>query len=233
MERPETRFAWNEDVSLAYQIVGGGPVDLLYLQGYASQVDLNWESPYLSRFLHGLAHHTRLIITDRRGWGCSERFSPGHVQDLDTYTDDLRVVLDAAGSEKAAILATGDCGILAIPFAASHPERTAALILVDAWANYSWTEETPWAPTFEQSQEDAEWLRVRWGTSAWTEYLVELAGSELRDEERRELDWLERTIRATSTPGAMSAELRRYSDADVRHGSADDPRPNTNLRRPN
>jgi hypothetical protein len=66
VDRPPTRFAWKDDVSLAYQIIGDGPVDLLYLQGYTSQVDLNWESLYLSRFLLGLAHHTRLIITDRR-----------------------------------------------------------------------------------------------------------------------------------------------------------------------
>ena len=71
MDRPETRFAWNRDVSLAYQVCGQGPTDLIYLQGYCSNVDMNWESPYLSRFLLGLAARTRLIITDRRGWGCS------------------------------------------------------------------------------------------------------------------------------------------------------------------
>lgn len=216
MDRPQTQFAWNGDVSLAYQVLGEGPVDLLYLQGYISQVDLNWESPYLSRFLRGLAQHARLIVTDRRGWGCSERFSPGHVQDLDTYTDDLRVVLDAAGSEKAVIFAAGDCGILAIPFAALHPERTVALILVDSWATYSRTDETPWSPTVEETREDAEWIRERWGTSAWTEYLIELAGGEPTDDERRELEWLERATRATCTPAAIAAEVRQYAAADVR-----------------
>ncbi len=217
IDRPKTRFAWNEDVSLAYQVVGDGPVDVLYLQGYVSQVDMNWESAYLSRFLRGLAQNSRLIITDRRGWGCSERFSPGHVQDIDAFSDDLLVVMDAAGSERAAILATADCGVLGMLFAASHPERTAALILVDAWANYSWTEETPWAPTSQQWEDDAEWIRQRWGTSAWTEHLKELAGAaELTAAERNELDWLERTIRATSTPGAVAAELRRYAGTDVR-----------------
>ncbi|HJS49614.1 MAG TPA: hypothetical protein VJ745_04775 [Gaiellaceae bacterium] len=77
MERPETRFAWNGDVSLAYQVVGSGATDLLYLQGYCSHVDLNWDSPHLAHFLRSLAQHARLIVTDRRGWGCSERFSPG------------------------------------------------------------------------------------------------------------------------------------------------------------
>ena len=70
MGRPETQYAWNGDVALAYQVVGDGPVDLVYLQGSISHVELNWESPYLARFLRGLASHTRLIVCDRRGWGC-------------------------------------------------------------------------------------------------------------------------------------------------------------------
>jgi pimeloyl-ACP methyl ester carboxylesterase len=90
MDRPETRFAWNGDVSLAYQVCGDGSTDLVYLQGYCSNVDVNWESPSLSRFLRGLASYTRLIVTDRRGWGCSERFTPGSVPDVDTLTDDVR-----------------------------------------------------------------------------------------------------------------------------------------------
>jgi pimeloyl-ACP methyl ester carboxylesterase len=75
-QRPETRYAWNGDVSLAYQVVGDGPIDLVYLQGYGSHVVLNWDGPALSHFLRDLAGHARLIITDRRGWGCSDRFSP-------------------------------------------------------------------------------------------------------------------------------------------------------------
>ena len=75
--RPETRYAWNGDVALAFQVFGTGPVDLVYLQGYTSHVDLNWESPHLARFLRGLGERARVIHTDRRGWGCSDRFSPG------------------------------------------------------------------------------------------------------------------------------------------------------------
>ena len=104
MDRPQTRFAWNGQVSLAYQIFGDGAGDLVYLQGYCSNVDMNWESPYPSRFLRGLATHSRLIVTDRRGWGCSERFTPGHVPDIDTLTDDILAVMKAAGSERASSL---------------------------------------------------------------------------------------------------------------------------------
>lgn len=103
MDRPPTRFAWNGEVSLAYQVCGVGASDLVYLQGYSSNVDMNWESPYLSRFLRGLAAHARLIVTDRRGWGCSERFTPRHVPDVDTLTDDILAVMKAARSERASI----------------------------------------------------------------------------------------------------------------------------------
>src|SRR5262245_8870454 len=130
MDRPETRFAWNGDVSLAYQVCGSGPADLVYLQGYCSNVDMNWESTYLSRFLRGLAGHTRLIVTDRRGWGCSERFTPGHVPDVDSLTDDIVAVLKAAGSDRASIMATYESAIVGALFAATYPERTRCLILV-------------------------------------------------------------------------------------------------------
>ena len=99
--RPETRYAWNGNVALAYQVFGSGPVDLVYLQGYTSHVDLNWESPHLARFLRGLGERARVIHTDRRGWGCSDRFSPGDVAPLEIQVDDLVAVMDAAGSERA------------------------------------------------------------------------------------------------------------------------------------
>ena len=118
MTRPPTRFAWNGDVSLAYQVCGDGPTDLLYLQGYCSNVDMNWDGAHLARFLSGLAAHARLVITDRRGWGCSERFSPGDVPDVDTLTDDVLAVMKAAGSDRASILATYECAIVALLFMA-------------------------------------------------------------------------------------------------------------------
>lgn len=113
MQQPSTRFAWNGDVSLAYQVCGEGPTDLVYLQGYCSNVDVNWDDVHLARFLSGLAAHARLVITDRRGWGCSERFTPGDVPDVDTLTDDLLAVMKAAGSDRASILATYECAIVA------------------------------------------------------------------------------------------------------------------------
>ena len=205
IDRPETRFAWNGDVSLAYQVCGDGPTDLVYLQGYCSNVDMNWESPSLSGFLRGLANHARLIVTDRRGWGCSERFTPGYVPDVDTLTDDVLAVLKAARSERASIMATYESAIVASLFAATYPERTRALILVDPQVTYLPTEETPWMPSATRWQEQIQAVRETWGTLNWWDAP---AGPER--------EWFARYARSSVTPGALAAELTSYLHTDIR-----------------
>lgn len=205
MQRPETRYAWNGDVSLAYQVVGNGPGDLVYLQGYCSNVDLNWESPYLERFLRGLARHARLIVTDRRGWGCSERFTPGYVPDVDVLTDDILAVMEAAGSERAAILATYESAIVASLFAATYPERTSALVLVDPQVTYLPTEETPWMPSLEDWRRQIRLMRETWGTAEWWDA-----------PEGDEGEWFARYARGSVTPGGLAAEIESYLHTDVR-----------------
>ena len=150
VESPETHYAWNGGDSLAFQVVGEGPVDLVYSQGYLSNVILNWEHPAFARFAHALAGFSRLIITDRRGLGCSERFTPSDIPPIETLVDDLRAVLDEAGSERPAILATGDCGFIAMPFAATYPDRVKALILHEAAPTWRKSEEIPWGVTDDQ-----------------------------------------------------------------------------------
>ena len=207
MERPETKFAWNGDVALAYQVIGDGPVDLVYLQGYCSNVDMNWESPYLARFLNGLAGLGRLIVMDRRGWGCSDRFSPSDVPPLETLTDDLLVVMDAVGSERAAIFSSFDPGSLVMMFAATHPERATALLLCETYPAWMATEETPWLPNEAWWEQTIVEVRDDWGTSRWSEGLME---------EGPERDWYTRYQRASITPGSGVAEFRRYMRTDVR-----------------
>ena len=121
-----------------------------------SNVELNWEHPACARFLRELSRFSRLIVTDRRGLGCSERFTPADIPPIETLVDDLLAVLDEAGSERPAILATGDCGFIAIPFAAAHPDRVAALILHEAAATWRKTEETSWGWTDEQLEDAAK-----------------------------------------------------------------------------
>jgi len=205
VNRPETCYAWNGDVSLAYQVVGEGPTDLLYLQGYCSNVDLNWESPHLAHFLRGLARHARVIVTDRRGWGCSERFTPGYVPDVDVLTDDIRAVMGAVGSEQASILATYESAIVASLFAGVYPERTNSLMLVDPQVTYLPTGETPWMPSLTQWQHQIELVRATWGTSDWWDAPSGTEG-----------EWFRRYARGSVTPGGLAAELSAYLETDVR-----------------
>ena len=205
MNRPETRYAWNGEVSLAYQVFGQGDLDLLYLQGYCSNVDMNWESRHLANFLRGLARHGRLIVTDRRGWGCSERFTPGSVPDVDVLTDDILAVMSEVRSEQVAILATYESAIVASLFAAVYPERTKALILVDPQVTYLPTDETPWMPTLSRWQKQIELVRDTWGTTDWWDAP--------HGDER---EWFSRYARASVTPGGLAAELDSYLETDVR-----------------
>jgi class 3 adenylate cyclase len=205
MKRPETLYAWNGEVSLAYQVLGQAEVDLLYLQGYCSNVDVNWESRHLAHFLRGLARHARLIVTDRRGWGCSERFTPGSVPDVDVLADDILAVMSAVRSEQVSILATYEAAIVASLFVAVYPERAKSLILVDPQVTYLPTDETPWMPSLSRWQEQIELVRGTWGTPDWWDAPPGDEG-----------EWFSRYARASVTPGGLAAELSSYLETDVR-----------------
>ena len=205
MTRPETRFAWNGEVSLAYQVLGSGPGDLVYLQGYCSNVDANWESPRLARFLRGLAGSARLIVTDRRGWGCSERFTPGYIPDVDILTDDLLAVMEAVGSEQASFVATYESAIVACLFAATYPDRTRSLILIDPQVTYLPTDDMPWMPSLEQWEEQIQRMRATWGTLEWWDA-----------PDGAEREWFARYARASVTPGGLAAEIESYLGTDIR-----------------
>ncbi len=166
---------------------------------------MNWESRQLAHFLRGLARHARLIVTDRRGWGCSERFTPGYVPDVDILTDDIHAVMGAVGSEQASILATYESTIVASLFAAVYPNRTRSLILVDPQVTYLPTDETPWMPTHTRWQKQIELVRDTWGTPDWWD-----------SPQGREGEWFSRYARASVTPGGLAAELESYLETDVR-----------------
>jgi class 3 adenylate cyclase len=209
---PDIHYAWNGPVSLAYQVFGGGPVDLLYLQGYCSHLDLAWESPYFARFLRGLAAYARVIATDRRGWGLSDRFAPDAVPPLEALTDDLQTVMDAAGSARAVVFGSWDCGALAMLFAATHPGRAAGLILCDTFPTFAVTEDTPTMPTSRGLQEIEAELHEHWGR----DFGDEAWGGPPRPRDPRERDWFKRYTRASVAPGGLIAEGRRLVELDAR-----------------
>src|SRR3989441_9084499 len=125
MQRPETRYAKSGDVSVAFQVVGDGPFDLVFAPGFVSNVEYGWEEPTLETFYRRLASFCRLIIFDKRGTGLSDRVSG--VPDLETRMDDVRAIMDATGSERAAVLGYSEGAAMAALFAATYPGRTPAL----------------------------------------------------------------------------------------------------------
>jgi pimeloyl-ACP methyl ester carboxylesterase len=136
MTLPETRFARVGEDRVAYQVVGDGPVDLVYCSGAWSHVDMRWEHPRLANVVRRLASFSRLIVFDRRGSGASDPLPLDEVASWERGTQDILAVLDAAGSEHAAIYGFADAGALALSFAISHPERTSALVLNTTGARF-------------------------------------------------------------------------------------------------
>src|SRR5881392_1316277 len=161
---PETRYAKSGDVNIAYQVVGDGPIDLVYVAGWVSNVELIWEKPKPSRFLGRLASFSRLILFDKRGTGLSDRVSNNELPTLEQRMDDVRAVLAAVGSERAALFGHSEGGNMCVLFAATYPERTAALITLGCFAKRRDPDDDyPWAPTAENRQETAADVERNWG----------------------------------------------------------------------
>ncbi len=130
MTAPETRYAKTADgVHIAYEVVGDGPVDIVFVMGWTSHIELMWEEPSLARFLTRLASFSRLILFDKRGMGLSDRVPDDRLPSLEVRMDDARAVMDAVGSERAVVFGVSEGGPMATLFAATYPERTIALVL--------------------------------------------------------------------------------------------------------
>ncbi len=162
MEIPETRWARSGDVNIAYQVVGAGPADLVFCPPFASNVELVWEVPPRRRINEALASITRLIVFDKRGTGLSDRIAG--VAPLEERMDDVRAVMDAAGSSRAALLGLLDGGPLSILFAATHPERCLGLILFGASPRTLWAPDYPWGESREDVEREANEIEQDWGT---------------------------------------------------------------------
>jgi class 3 adenylate cyclase/pimeloyl-ACP methyl ester carboxylesterase len=202
----EVRYAWNGDVSLAYETVGTGAPDILFLAAAPANLDVLWESERYASFLHRLAEGRRLILTDRRGTGLSDRFSASEPTPVESLTDDLTRVLDATRSDRAVILAGGENGMIAQYFAAAHPERCAGLVMIDPATVWRQSPDTPWMPSDSEWEEIFAATKARWGIAPPPQPYAS-------EEER---DWHIRLTRATQAPGALVAEMRRWTHADTR-----------------
>ena len=214
MDAPEVRYAKSGDVNIAYAVVGDGPFDLVFVAGSVfSTQEYAWEGPP-ARFFRQLASFSRLILFDKRGTGLSDRVAS--IADLETRMDDVRAVMDAAGSKRAAVMGVSEGGPMTVLFAATYPERTAATILYGTGASYLRSDDYPWASTREEHLRHIEERERRWGTPEYMDYLLErFAPSMARDESARR--WWARYVRTSASPRAAAQLSRMNMEIDVRH----------------
>jgi pimeloyl-ACP methyl ester carboxylesterase/class 3 adenylate cyclase len=211
--QPETRYARSGDVSIAYQVVGSGPFDLVFAPGFVSNVEYAWEEPSLVRFYEQLASFCRLIVFDKRGTGLSDRAA--EIATLETRMDDVRAVMDAAGSDRAALIGYSEGASMTILFATTYPERTAALILYGSYLAWDWMAEGRFPTRHESARAAIEEIARRWGTSDFCDELLENdAPSKLNDESFRR--WYAARLRLSASPAAAAALQRMNVDTDTR-----------------
>jgi class 3 adenylate cyclase len=207
--QPETRYAWLGQDRIAYQVLGDGPPDLV-MTG-AITIDVAWEDPGVALFLHALGSFCRLILFDRRGTGASDPPPPDPLPPWESHVEELAVVLDEVGSDRAAILAEIDTTPTAIFFAATRPERTSALILVHASARYVASDDYPIGIPREVAEALVAQVDQLWGTDAMaTMYVPSRAGDE------RFRRWWAKLLRTGASPRAARALLRTVLEVDLR-----------------
>jgi class 3 adenylate cyclase len=206
---PRTRYARRGDAAIAYQVHGDGPFDLVFLPGLISHIEHLWEEPALARLLDRQAEFARLILMDRRGTGLSDPM--GEPLALADEVDDLVAVLQAAGSEQAALHAYTAASPFAIQFAAKHPERTRALILYAGFARTTRSDDLPWLDTPAERDARTRRLIENWGDGSLVDDLAPSAAGDVRLRE-----WLARLQRLSASPGGMAVLTRTLGEVDVR-----------------
>jgi len=206
-----TRYAKSGDVNVAYQAVGEGPRDLVYVPGWVSNIEVMWEEPSMARFLRRLVSFSRLILFDKRGTGMSDPVPLDQMPTLEERMDDVRAVMDAVGSEKATLLGHSEGGNMSILFAATYPRRTEGLILAGCYAKRIPSADYPWAPSVERRAAEIEEVERTFGDPdalpSW------IAPSRMGDEAFR--NWLARYLRLGSSPRAAAHLLEMNTQIDT------------------
>ena len=191
---PPTRYARSGDYNIAFQVHGDGPVDLFYVLGSLSHLEALWDEPGVARLLDGLASFARVIVMDRRGIGMSDPIE--NEVSLEEEVEDIAAVLDAAGSERAALYGYTAGGPYVIQFAAKYPERVRALVLYATFAKTTRTEDMPWADTEEERDARIAHLIEHWGEGFNMERLAPSARSDTGLK-----TWFGRLERMSASPG--------------------------------
>jgi class 3 adenylate cyclase/pimeloyl-ACP methyl ester carboxylesterase len=211
MEQPETRYVAVGDADVAYQVIGDGEIDLLYCYGLGSHLEMFWEVPETADYLERLASFSRLIFFDRRGTGASDGIARNAIPTWEEWTEDVIAVLDAVGSERAAILASLDAGPIAMMFAAMHPERVSSLILLNASARPSFSEDYPIGLSPEDVETFVSLVRETWGSLE----MIRLTNPSLPGDSDL-VRGLARVVRCSATPRTAAAQFDVTLRGDAR-----------------
>jgi pimeloyl-ACP methyl ester carboxylesterase len=208
--KPVTKYIQNGDVSIAYQVFGSGPRDVVFVHGFVSNVELVWEEPTFSRFFERLATYCRVIHFDKRGTGLSDRVVD--MPNLETRMDDVRAVMDAVGSTSAVLCGVSEGAAMCVLFAATYPERAAALIIAAGFARRTRAPDYPYGPTAMEWERLALDMSRQWGTTVRLATLVPSLADDAQFAE-----WWGRWLRLGASPAANLAVMRLSGQVDVRH----------------
>jgi pimeloyl-ACP methyl ester carboxylesterase len=210
-EARKTQYAKSDDTNIAYQVIGDGPIDLVFVMGWVSHLDYFWTEPSFARFLRRLASFSRLILFDKRGSGLSDRVPVNALPTLEQRMDDVRAVMDAVGSKRAALCGVSEGGVMSALFSATYPERTSALVMIGSYARRLRAAGYPWGPTEAQREVFLDEIREQWGGPVGLE---ERAPSMANDPVFRE--WWSAYLRTSASPAAAVALTKMNSEADIR-----------------
>ncbi|MBL6447676.1 alpha/beta fold hydrolase [Fulvivirga sp. 29W222] len=207
--KPVTQYTKSGRINIAYQVFGSGPVDLVYIPGWVSNIDCMWACPELVDFLLELGKVCRVILFDKRGTGLSDRIV--ELSTLEERMDDIRAVMDAVGSVKAILFGHSEGGCVSTLFAATYPDRVISLITFGIFAKRRYSPDYPWAPTDEERQEIYDMIENGWGSGEM--YLESLAPSKANDKEF--MDWLVNYFRSGASPSAAMVLTKMNTEVDI------------------
>jgi pimeloyl-ACP methyl ester carboxylesterase/DNA-binding CsgD family transcriptional regulator len=209
VSRPETQYAKSGPVSIAYQVVGAGATDLILVPGFVSHVEVAWEEPRLAHFLGRLASFSRLIVFDKRGTGMSDPVADP--PSMDERMDDIRAVMDAAGSHRGTMLGISEGGTLSLVFARAHPERCESLILYGSWARRLIGPDYPYGPSADELDDIVAGMDRAWASGEWWD-----GGRPSPSDDARHRAWWARYLRTSASPAMAQNVIRMNMRMDIR-----------------
>jgi DNA-binding winged helix-turn-helix (wHTH) protein/pimeloyl-ACP methyl ester carboxylesterase/class 3 adenylate cyclase len=209
---PETQYVQNGDVNIAYQTIGEGDLDIVFVMGWVSHLEYFWKEPHFAAFLNRLASFSRLILFDKRGTGLSDRVPINELPTLEQRMEDVHAVMDAVGSERAVLIGVSEGGPMCSLFAATYPEKTTALVMIGTYAKRIKDEDYPWGVSAEDREAFFELMKRDWGKPVGIE---ERAPTLAKDEDFR--NWWATYLRMGASPGAAVALTKMNAEIDVRN----------------